>query len=108
MRTTGVHEQDGLDNPDRLPEPVAQVRVLPGAPTAVDQLGPMPVASPQTSTVLPPTVDPTVDLGPTEQLAGLRGRLGVSSPWESRFAWAGRPCRPTPPRAGSTPRPSLP
>ena len=32
---------------------------------------------------------------------------GVSSPWESRFAWAGRPCRPTSPRAGSTPRPSL-
>ena len=30
-----------------------------------------------------------------------------SSPWESRFAWAGRPCWPTPPRAGSTPRPSL-
>jgi len=36
-----------------------------------------------------------------------RGRLEASSPWESRFAWAGRPCWPTPLRAGSTPRPSL-
>ena len=33
--------------------------------------------------------------------------MSLSSPWESRFAWAGRPCRPTSPRAGSTPRPSL-
>jgi hypothetical protein len=29
-------------------------------------------------------------------------------PWESRFAWAGRPTGRRPPRAGSTPQPSLP
>jgi hypothetical protein len=33
FRSTGVNGQDGLDNPDRPPEPVAaQVRVLPGRP----------------------------------------------------------------------------
>jgi hypothetical protein len=36
----------------------------------------------------------TVDLGPTHRTLGRRGKLNVSSPWESRFAWAGRPCRP--------------
>ena len=45
--------------------------------------------------------------GPTDRTTGRRGRLVVSSPWESRFAWAGRPSWPTSPRAGSTPRPSL-
>ena len=31
FRTTGMDREEGLDNPDRPPEPVAQVRVLPGA-----------------------------------------------------------------------------
>ena len=31
LRITALVTADGLDNPDRPPEPVAQVRVLPGA-----------------------------------------------------------------------------
>jgi hypothetical protein len=31
FRATGADGQDGLDEPDGPPEPVAQVRVLPGA-----------------------------------------------------------------------------
>jgi hypothetical protein len=31
LRGTGTHQKDTVDKPDRPPEPVAQVRVLPGA-----------------------------------------------------------------------------
>ncbi len=33
FRRTGANGHDGLDKPDRPPEPLALVRVLPGAPT---------------------------------------------------------------------------